>query len=72
MSCRDEVLGKDKVGLVDPGLEVVRHEPGRDAAEERERLHVAPGPGTLVHRQDRADEHVPRAGLLPLIQMPLA
>ena len=51
-----------EVGLVDPGLQVVRHQPGRDAAEERERLDVALGPGPLVHLQHRADEHVPRAG----------
>ena len=51
-----------EVGLVDPGLQVVRHQPGRDAAEERERLHVALGPRPLVHLQHRADEHVARAG----------
>ena len=51
-----------EVGLVDPGLQVVRHQAGGDAAEERERLHVALGPGPLVHLHHRADEHVPRAG----------
>ena len=49
-----------EVGLVDPGLQVVRHEPCRDAAEEPERLDVALGPGPLVHLQDRPHEHVPR------------
>ena len=51
-----------QVGLVHSGLQVVRHQPGRDAAEEPERSDVALGPGPLVHRQDRPHEHVPRAG----------
>ena len=51
-----------EVGLVDPGLQVVGHQPGRDAAEELERQHVALRPGPLVHLQHGADEHVPRAG----------
>ena len=50
-----------EVGLVDPGLQVVRDQAGRDAAEERERLHVTLGPRPLVHLQHRADKHVPRA-----------
>jgi hypothetical protein len=51
-----------KIGLVDPGLEVVRDQPGRDPAEELERRDVALGPGPLVHLQHRPHEHVPRAG----------
>ncbi len=51
-----------EVGFVHPGLQVVRHQPGRDAAEEPERGGVALGPGALVHLQHRPDEHVPRAG----------
>ena len=50
-----------QVGLVHPGLEVVRDQPRRDAAEERERRDVALGPGPLVHHQHRPHEHVPRA-----------
>ena len=50
-----------KIGFVHPGLQVVRHEPGRDAAEELERGDVALGPGPLVHPQHRPHEHVPRA-----------
>ena len=49
-----------EIRLVNPGLQVVRHQPGRNAAEERERLHVALGPRPLVHLQHRPDEHVPR------------
>jgi hypothetical protein len=51
-----------KVGLVHPGLQVVRDQPGRDAAEELERRGIALSPGALVHRQDRPHEHVPRIG----------
>ena len=51
-----------KAGLVDPGLQVVRDQPGRDPAEELERSSVALGPGALVHRQHRPHEHVPRIG----------
>jgi hypothetical protein len=50
-----------EVGLVDPGLEVVRDQPPGHATEERERLHMRGGPLGLVHAQRRADEHVPRA-----------
>ena len=50
-----------KTRLVHPGLQVVRHEPGRHAAEELERGDVGLGPGPLVHCQHRPDEHVPRA-----------
>ena len=49
-----------QVRLVHPGLQVVRDQPGRDAAEERERHDVALGPGPLVHPQHRPDEHMPR------------
>ncbi|HEX5117658.1 MAG TPA: hypothetical protein VFW65_20890 [Pseudonocardiaceae bacterium] len=38
---------------------IFRHQPGRSAAEERERLHMAGRPRGLVHRNDRPDEHVP-------------
>jgi hypothetical protein len=51
-----------QIGLVHSGLQVVRHQPGRDAAEEPERSDVALGPGPLVHPQDRPHEHVPRTG----------
>ena len=51
-----------EIGLVHPGLQVVRHQPGRNAAEELERLDMALGPGPLVHLQHGTDEHVPRAG----------
>ena len=50
-----------KIGLVHPGLQVVRHQPGGHAAEEPERRDVALGPGPLVHLQHRPHEHVPRA-----------
>ena len=43
-----------EVGLVDPGLQVVRNQAGRDAAEEGERLDMALDPGPLVHLQHRA------------------
>ena len=46
---------------VHPGLQVVRHQPGRHSAEEPERRDMALGPRMLVHADDRADEHVPRA-----------
>ena len=39
-----------QVRLVHPGLEVVRHQPGRHPAEELERRHVRLGPRPLVHR----------------------
>ena len=48
-----------QVRPVDPGLQVVGHQPGGHAAEELERRDVALGPRVLVHRDDRADEHVP-------------
>ena len=54
--------GRRGPGLSTPVFRLSGHQPGRDAAEERERLDVALGPGPLVHRQDRADEQVPRAG----------
>ncbi len=50
-----------QVRPVHPGLEVVRNQPRGHPAEEPERGHVALGPRLLVHRDDRADEHVPRA-----------
>lgn len=50
-----------EVGLVHAGLEVVRDQPRRDAAEVGERLHVRGGPLRLVHHQRRAHEQVPRA-----------
>ena len=63
--------GQLRVGAVDPrviqvrpvhpGLEVVGDQAGGHPAEERERSHVAFGPGPLVHGDDRADEQVPRA-----------
>jgi hypothetical protein len=51
-----------EVRLVDAGLEVVRHQPGRDPAEEPERRDVALGPGALVHRQHRSHEQMTRRG----------
>ena len=48
-----------QIRLVHPGLEVVRHQPGRDPAEELERGHVRLGPGTLIHPQHRAHEQQP-------------
>ena len=53
-------LGVIKVRLIDPGLQVVRDQAGRDPAEEPERRDVALGPGPLVHLQHRPHEHVPR------------
>ena len=50
-----------QIGLVHPGLQVVRHQPRRDAAEELKRRDMALGPGALVHLQHRPHEHVPRA-----------
>jgi len=55
-------LGVVQVGLVHPGLQVVRHQAGRDPGEELERGDVALGPRALVHPQHRPHEHVPRAG----------
>ena len=51
-----------QIRLVDPGAQVVRHEPGRYPAEEREPGHMRRRPRGLVHRQDRPHEHVPRTG----------
>ena len=51
-----------EVRLVHPGLEVVRHKPARDAAEEAEGFRVRERPGVLVHVHHRADEHMPRGG----------
>ena len=51
-----------EVRLVDAGLEVIGDQPRRAAAEEGKRLHVAARPFGLVHRDDRAHEHVPGAG----------
>jgi hypothetical protein len=48
-----------QVRAVHPGAQVVGDQPGRDAAEERERRDVRLGPGPLVHDQHRPDEHVP-------------
>ena len=42
-----------------PGLEVVAHQPRRDAAEELERRHMRSVPGRLVHPQHRLDEQCP-------------
>ncbi len=50
-----------QVRPVHPGLQVVRDQPGRHPAEEPERRHMALGPRPLIHRQHRADKHVPRA-----------
>ena len=50
-----------KIGFVHPGPQIIRHQPGRDAAEELKRRDMALGPGALVHLQHRAHEHVPRA-----------
>ncbi len=50
-----------QVRPVHPGLQVVRHQPGRHPAEEPERRHMALGPRQLVHLDHRADEHVPGA-----------
>jgi hypothetical protein len=49
-------LGVVEVRPFDSGLEVVRDQAGRDAAEERERLDVRTGPRRLIHRQNRAQE----------------
>ena len=38
-----------QVRAVHPGLEVVGHQPGRDPAEERERLHMVFAPRLLIH-----------------------
>ena len=51
-----------QVRLVDPGPQVVRHQPRRHPAEERERLHMRLRPRGLIHRQHRPHEHVPRTG----------
>jgi len=48
-----------QVRLEHPGLQVVRHDPGRDTAEELERLHVRLDPRPLVHPDHRPDEQVP-------------
>jgi hypothetical protein len=50
-----------QVRPVHPGLQVVRDQPGGHPAEELKRRHMALGPGILVHLDDRAHEHVPRA-----------
>ena len=50
-----------QVRPVHPGLEVVRHQPGRHPCEKPERRHVTLGPGVLVQPDHRAHEHVPRA-----------
>lgn len=50
-----------EVGLVDAGLEVVRDEPARDAAEVAEGRDVRFRPRVLVQVQHRPNEHVPRA-----------
>jgi hypothetical protein len=50
------------VGLEHPGLEVVAYEATRAGVEEGERLDVTRRPGALVHRQDRAHEHVAAEG----------
>lgn len=47
-----------EVGLVDPGLEVVGHQPARGAAEIAEGGDVRLGPRVLVQMQDRTHEHV--------------
>jgi hypothetical protein len=48
-----------EVRLVDPGLQVVRDESPRGAAEETEGFDVGLAPGVLIEVEDRADEHVP-------------
>ena len=63
--------GQLRIGAVDlrviqiwpvhPGLEVVRHQPGRDPAEEPERGHMRLTPRMLIQPDHRAHEHVPRA-----------
>ena len=53
--------GVIQVRAVHPGLEVVRHQPGRDPAEERERRHMALAPPLLVQPDHRPHEQVPRA-----------
>ena len=50
-----------QVRPVHPGLEVVRDQPGRHPAEERERRHVAFAPPLLVQPDHRPHEQVPRA-----------
>lgn len=50
-----------EVGLVDPGLQVVRNEPTRDTAEVAEGRDVRFRPRVLGQVQHRPDEHVPRA-----------
>jgi len=54
-------LGVVQVGPVDPGAQVVGHQPTWRAAEERKRGDVRGGPGVLVHAQHRPHEQVPRA-----------
>ena len=51
-----------QVRPVHPGLEVVRHQPGRDPAEERERGHMALAPPLLIQPDHRPHEQVPRTG----------
>jgi hypothetical protein len=55
-------FGVVEVGLVDTGAQVVGHKALGDAAEELEGFDVGLDPGALVEVDDRADEHVPRAG----------
>jgi hypothetical protein len=57
---RGELASCRKVWLVHPGLQIVRHQPCQHPAEERERLHMASGPG-LVHPDRRRHEQQPRA-----------
>ena len=50
-----------QVRAVHPGLQVVRHQPGRHPAEERERRHMALAPPLLIQPDHRPHEQVPRA-----------
>jgi len=61
----DEQLAGHRDRACRPCLHVVRNQPRRPTAEERERLHVRCGPLPLVHHQGRAHEHVPAARRAP-------
>ena len=50
-----------EVGPVDTGLQIVRHQPRRDSAEELEGRHMRRAPRCLVHFDHRSDEDVSRA-----------
>jgi len=47
------------MGRSTAGLQVVRHQPARDAVEVAEGRDVRLGPRVLVQVQDRPDEYVP-------------